>query len=94
VSKLYVTEFAGMLPSGVPSGPPLVDQTPITIGSAANQSLAFGVNTHAVRLHSDVICSYNVNGAQATTNSARMAANQTEYVAVQACGIVSVIANT
>ena len=94
MAKLYVSEYAGMLPGGIPSGPPITDQTPVTIGSTANDSAAFGVSTRAVRLHTDVVCSYNVNGAAATSSSARMQGNTTEYVSVAPGGKVSVITNS
>ena len=94
MSKLYITEFAGLLPSGIPAGPALAEQTPVTIGSAANQSASFGVNTRAVRLHTDAICSYSCGGAAASTSSPRLTSNQTEYVSVVPGGSLSVIVNT
>jgi hypothetical protein len=93
MSKLYIQEFGGVDISGLPSGPPVANQTPVTIGSAANSSVAFNDLTHAVRLHTDVVCSYTVVG-DATANHPRMAANSTEYVKVTPGGKVSVIANT
>lgn len=92
--KLYITEFAGLLPSGIPAGLPLAEQTPITIGSGANQSAAFSVNTRVVRLHTDAICSYSCGGAAASSSGARLTSNQTEYVTVTPGGSLSVIVNT
>lgn len=93
MAKLFIQEFGGIDPSGLLSGPPVANQTPVTIGATANFSAAFNAKTSAVRLHSDVVCSYNVVG-EATANSPRMAGNSTEYVRVTPGGRVSVITNT
>jgi hypothetical protein len=98
MAKLFISEFGSMLPSGIPAGPAIAHQAPITIGATANSSAAFSSLTGAVRLHTDVICSYVVSGVgaspEATANHPRMAGNTTEYVTVQGGGKLSVITNT
>jgi hypothetical protein len=103
MAKLYVTEypdlpgaFATYTPQVV-RDPPIVDQTPVVIGVGALQSAAFSSLTKIVRLHADVVCSILIGPAATTTataNSARMAANQTEYRMVIPGHVVSVITNT
>jgi hypothetical protein len=94
VAKLYITEFSGLLPSGIPASQALAEQQ-IVIGSAANQSLAFGVSTRVVRLQSDVVCSYSTTGAAASATCARLAGNApAEYVTVVPGGYMSAITNT
>ena len=105
MAKLYVTEypdlpgaFATYTPQVV-RDPPIVDQTPVAIGASALQSAAFNALTRIVRLHADVVCSILIGPAATTTataNSARMAANQTEYrmVVAGAGHVVSVITNS
>lgn len=73
--KCYLTEHAGITPSGVVSSAPLSTQNAITVGATANRSAAFGVNTRAVRLSSDTPVCYCVGGRDATTNDAFMAGN-------------------
>jgi hypothetical protein len=95
---LYISEFGSMLPSGIPAGPELAHQAPITIGATANYSANFSALAGVVRLHTDAICSYVVSGVgssiEATANHPRMAGNTTEYIAVQPRGKLSVITNT
>lgn len=104
MAKFYITEFAdvcrlpnsGAMPFGnlVSSG---ADQTPVVVGSEA-KSAAFAATTKFIRVHTDAICSiaYSPTAAPvaATTANARMAANSTEYFAVNAGDKLSVIANT
>lgn len=86
MAVLYITEYAStglVTGSHVPVAqePPLAEQT-VAIGVAA-QSAALNVNTGLVRLHTDAICSilFGANPTAAVTNR-RMAANTTEYVAI------------
>lgn len=101
MATLYITEFSDLSVSfargnlaQVVAQPPVVEQTPLAIGVAA-QSAAFNANTTLVRLHADSVCSilFGANPT-ATTANARMAAGQTEYFGVAPGMKVSVIANT
>jgi hypothetical protein len=105
MAKLYISEFSDVLQnsSGVVAiarEPSLVDQTPVTIGAGSLQSAAFGAGTRFVRIHTDTICSIvfgQLNGPNnpvATTNNARLAANQTEYFGVNPGDAVAVIVNS
>lgn len=88
MAVLYITEYAtaGRDISGkqwqIPQEPPIAEQT-VAIGGVSVQSAPFNVKTTCVRLHTDVICS-KLFGANPTalSTSGRMAANTTEYVAV------------
>lgn len=101
MAVLYITEYAelGIGPAGrvgqMPMEPPLAEQT-LAIGAVVS-SAAFNTKTRFVRLHCDAICSIEFGTTPtATTTTARMPANQTEYHAVppgQAFK-VSVILNT
>lgn len=63
---------------------PAIANNNVTIGGAA-QSNAFATNTRLVRLHADTICyvKFGTNPTAVTATDARLAANQTEYFAVQ-----------
>lgn len=99
MAVLYVTEYATAavdqgraVPVGY--GPPVVNQT-VAIGGASVQSAAFNANTRLIRVHSDAICSILVgSNPTATTSTARMAANQTEYFGVAPTHKIAVITNT
>jgi hypothetical protein len=106
MATLYIREYAGIammtnvssvgpaiLAAQAPSEPGIIDQT-VPISGSATSSSAFNTNTNMVRIHTDAICSI-VFGAtpSATTSSARLAANQTEYFRVNAGQKVSVILN-
>lgn len=99
MAKLYITEFEQMpavVGGRVAVGrAPGVEQTPVAIGGASVQSAAFGTRARFVRIHTDAICSiaFGANPT-ATTNSLRMAANQTEYFGVTVGDKVAVISNT
>lgn len=76
--------------------PPLAEQT-VAIGGSSTASSAFNVLTRIVRIHSDAICSIEFGTSPtATTSTARLAANQTEYfgVPVGQSYKVAVITNT
>lgn len=108
MASLYVTEYQGIGqvdPGGAegtsffataqaPKGPSLVEQK-LTISGVSTQSAAFNRFTKLVRLHTDVVCSISIGGANpaATTSSARLAANQTEYFSVDPGDKVAVITN-
>lgn len=88
MAKLYITEYANngrelkKNISQTASEPRLADQT-IAIGASSAQSSALNAKTRIVRLHTDAICSVAVgDNPTATANAFRMAANQTEYIAV------------
>ena len=86
MAVLYITEFAdaGMNFPTVATQPPLAEQKVTFTTSTA--SAAFNAKTSLVRIHTDSICSIEFVGAGAlavaTTSTARMAANQTEYFIV------------
>lgn len=97
----YITEFAGLMPSPVggqgqvPMQPPVAEQT-VAIGAEA-KSAAFNAKTRLIRVHVDAICSVLFGTAPtATTSSARMAANQTEFHGVPPGQSfkISVVSNT
>lgn len=101
MAVLYITEYAGMMPSPdgkqgqVPMEPPLAEQT-VAIGAEAKSS-AFSAKTRLIRMHCDATCSVLIGTAPtATTASGRMVQNQTEFRGVPVTGTykVSVISNT
>lgn len=101
MAVLYITEYAGLMPSPVggqgqiPMEPPLANQT-VAIGTVLSSS-AFNAGTRLIRIHADAICSVLIGTAPtATTSTGRMAANQTEYRGVPPTGTykISVITNT
>ncbi len=106
MSTLFITEYAivGKDTNGramqVPQEPPLAEQT-IAIGGASVQSNAFNARTGLIRVHTDVICSKVIGpNPTATTAKGRMAANTTEYTAIDTQVVnppalkLAVIANT
>lgn len=99
MATLYITEYAtlGSVLGGVANiapGVALVDPAPVTIAGASAQSAAFNASTRYVRLHTDAICSIAFGAdPTATTASRRMAADQTEYFAVEGGHKVAVITN-
>lgn len=100
MAYVFVTEYAGVARVGsayppVAKGPPLAEQR-LAVGSET-KSNAFHASTAIIRVHTDAICSVLIGTAPtATTSSARMAADQTEYFAVPvgASYKISIIANT
>lgn len=99
MAVLYITEFNNIgggarFPVQGAFQPPIAEQT-IAIGGASVQSSAFNKNTLFVRIHTDAICSIEFGAnPTATTSTARMAANQTEYFSVVPGQKVAVISNT
>jgi hypothetical protein len=90
MSILYVTEFQNTMPNTIGVGqasiaivPPLAEQF-FTISGSSAQSSAFNANTKFVRLHTDVSCTieFGTNPTAVALQTARMAANQTEYFGV------------
>ena len=103
MAKLYITEYfshgQAQVAGGVAQAPmesPLAEQV-IDYSGGHAESAAFNALTTLVRIHTDAICSVLFGTApDATTGSARMAANQTEYRAVTKGGKfkVSAVSNT
>jgi len=110
MASLYVTEYQGVgqvdpdstdgntsfkVTAQAPKGPSLAEQK-ITISGVTTQSAAFNRLTRLIRVHTDVVCSVAVGGANpsATTSSARLAANQTEYFSVDPGDKIAVISNS
>lgn len=98
MATLYITEFAVLYsnPNGVgqmATQPPSAEQT-VAIGGSSTQSNTFNAATKFVRLHTDSICSIEFGtNPVASTVTARMAANQTEYFAIGSAAKVAVISN-
>ena len=96
---LYISEFnyiggGARFPVQGAFQPPVAEQT-VIISTSSHQSNAFNTLTNFVRLHADAICSIEFGAnPTATTSTARMAANQTEYFAVVPGQKVAVIPNT
>lgn len=85
---LYITEFANTgnsntAPSTAMAAQPPIAEQIVTIGAGSTQSAAFNAATKFVRLFTDTACgiAFNANPT-AGANSARMAANSTEYFGV------------
>lgn len=103
MATLYVTEYAdigklGFGPIQIPKNPKLATNNVAIIGSTT-QSAAFNAGTGIIRVHTDAICSVEIGGTNpvatnGATGSARMAANQTEYHAVNPGDKLAVISNT
>jgi len=102
MAVLYITEFVSQGKDGnaraipVAMLPTTAEQT-VAISGSSSASSAFNNATSLVRLHSDAICSIEFGTAPtATTTTARMAANQTEYFTVPqgAAYKVAVISNS
>lgn len=98
MAVLYVTEYKDVGRSAftpmVAQAPGIVGQT-IAIGGASLQSAAFNAATNLIRVHTDAICSVAIGpNPTATTSVKRMAADQTEYWAVNPGDKIAVISNT
>lgn len=99
MAKLFIAEFAGIAPGRLPVGvtPPIVNQTPVSIGGTSTQSAAFDNATVLVRLHNDSTGPCSIawgTNPTATANNMRMAANSTEYIQVKGGQKLAVITNT
>ena len=102
MATVYITEYAGLMPSPVggqgqiPLEPPLAEQT-VSIGGSSTASNAFNAQTRLIRIHTDAICSIEIGATPtATATTGRLAANQTEYrgVPVGASYKIAVITNS
>ena len=88
---MYIEEFAemGIVQRNeypIAKQPPLARQQ-IAIAAGSTASAAFNSKTRFVRLHVDAICSYRFGEAPtAVATDSRLAANQTEYFAVEPGG--------
>ena len=106
MATLYISEYAGIgtvtnvsgigmavVQAQAPQEPPVTTQV-VAIAGSTTASLAFNPATRFVRLHTDAICSVAFGASpSATTVSARLAANQTEYFSVMPGHAVAVITN-
>jgi hypothetical protein len=96
---IYVTEFADskvfqgqVLP--VSSCPPIAEQR-LTISGVSAQTSAFNSRTRIVRVSTSEVCSIAFGASPtATTSTMRLAANATEYFAVNGGDRLAGITNT
>lgn len=100
MAKLYITEYRRLgtdktnrvIQTG--ENPPLTTQV-LTISGTSLQSAAFNQSTSLIRVHTDSVCSIEINlDPTATTDSLRMSAGSTEYLAVTGGLKIAVISNT
>lgn len=84
---LYIAEYAKMMEGS--NHPQMVDEASflvnnnISLSGSSAQSNALNVNTRAVRLHADAICSFRSGlNPTATTADKRMVAGATEYMGI------------
>lgn len=101
MATIYISEFTsigGAVPSAntqAAKQPCITDQAPIVTSGSSQQSAAFNAQTSLVRIHTDGIMSFAFGqNPTASTSSARMTSNQTEYFSVVAGQKVAVITNT
>jgi hypothetical protein len=98
MAKAYITEFSQVGADNIGAQfyglwPAVAEQT-VAIGTVTSSS-AFNAQTRFIRVHVDAICSIEIGAAPtATTSTARLAANTTEYFAVAPGHKISVITNT
>jgi hypothetical protein len=92
MGKLYITEFRDYDAQSA-RAPAAAEQ--VVTYTTTTQSAAFGADTRLVRIHTDSICSiaFGLNPT-ATTSTARLAAGQTEYFAVEPGMKVAAVSNT
>lgn len=96
MATLYISEHSAGVIAGTQcvAQPPSAEQT-VAIGVSSVQSNAFGGDTKIIRVHADSACSIKIGAdPTATASTARMAANQTEYFAVQTGHKIAVISNS
>jgi hypothetical protein len=105
MAALYIEEFQAVgqpqqqrdfIGTALASGDyPSVTQTPIAIGGSSTPSQPFKLQTILIRVNCDAVCSIKVGGTSpvATTNSMRLAKDQTEYFSVKQGDSLAVIAN-
>ncbi len=91
----YVAEFSIGASAGTQvAAQPLIAEQTVTIGGSSTQSSAFNGNTRLIRLHCDGIASFKIaTNPTATTSTARIAADQTEYFQVNPGDKIAVISN-
>jgi hypothetical protein len=95
MATAYITEYGGTGAerAQIAAAPAVASQT-VAIGTEA-KSAAFNNNTRLIRVHVDAICSILIgSNPTATTASARMSADSTEYFGVNPGDKISVITNT
>lgn len=92
----YIWEYSEIVSrGGVPIGkaPGILQQT-VAIAGGSAQSAKFNAATNYIRVHVDAICSINIGtNPTATTSTARLAQNQTEYFGVNPGDQLAVISN-
>jgi hypothetical protein len=97
MATLYISEYSGIgfgSNQSLPQEPPLAEQTVSMSGTSA-QSSAFNAATRFIRVHTDAICSILIgSNPTATTAKKRLAADQTEYFAVNSGDKIAAITNT
>lgn len=97
MAVLYITELTtyqtfNIIPAA--AMPPVAEQT-VAIGGSSTQSNAFNAKTGLVRLNCDSTCSIEFGtNPTASSTTARLAANQTEYFVVTPGSKVAVITNS
>lgn len=100
MATLFVTEYQLVehnrwgFQAQVGVEPAEANQT-VAIGGTSTQSSAFGADTKLVRVHTDTTCSIAFGASPtATSSTARLAANATEYFRVEPGHKVAVISNS
>lgn len=100
MAKVFISEYA-RAPLGINGQllaageePALAVQV-VAIGGSSVQSSAFNAKTKFIRVHTDAVCSIDIgSNPTATANTARLAANSTEYFGVYPAHKIAVITNT
>lgn len=100
MAKVYITEYERLKRDAnahgmqIPEEPPIAEQT-LDLGDTSVQSEPFNGRTTVIRVHTDAICSRAIGeNPEATADSARMVAGQTEYLGVHGGHKIAVISNT
>jgi hypothetical protein len=96
MAALYISEHNAGASAGLPlvRWPALQTQV-VAIGGSSQQSAPFGGGSRIIRVHCDSVCSIFIGpNPTATTLHPRLAANQTEYMEINAGDQLAVIANT
>ncbi len=97
-AKVYVSEFVSTKPVGVGTAmlqAPSVAEQQIVTSATSGASAAFNAKTKIVRVHTDGIVSVKFGSAPtALVTDHRMAANTTEYFAVEPGHKIAAIDNT
>jgi hypothetical protein len=97
MAKLFVHEFEGIseLQGGVQIASGFLRNNNVIIDVAHAESAPFGEGCKIIRVHTDVNCVvvFGPAGTEATADSMRMAAGQTEYWPVQEGWVISTMAS-